>query len=332
MSTLSAASMRHFNPLNDYLFYKVMGEKGDEGQLLGFLNAVLGRTGKDQFTSVEILENKTFTPEVLGDKSVTFDIRAVLKGDSQAINPRVNVEVQLRNRHNMDKRSLFYWSREFVKSLKAGENYRELPDVIGINIVDFDFLPTQNYHTCFHLREDQEPHIILTNSLEIHYINMVKYRRAFSSQLDKKGIFNDPLCRWLAWFNESSPPEILAEVTRMDNGIQLADDRLVYLTGDEDAIRAYEMRFKAMCDWTSDRDYAIETGFAEGMEKGLEQGMAEGKAKGMAEGKAEGKAEGIKVGHEEEKLKIARKMKAADRPQAEIMQFTGLSLKAIQKL
>jgi hypothetical protein len=49
------------NPLNDYLFVKVMGEKGDEEQLLGFLNAVLRRTGKDHLVSVEILENKTFT-------------------------------------------------------------------------------------------------------------------------------------------------------------------------------------------------------------------------------------------------------------------------------
>ena len=45
---------RKFDPLNDYLFIKVMGEKGDEVQLLGFLNAVLGRTGKDRFNSVEI--------------------------------------------------------------------------------------------------------------------------------------------------------------------------------------------------------------------------------------------------------------------------------------
>jgi hypothetical protein len=54
------------NLLNDYLFLKVMGEKGDEEQLLGFLNAVLRRTGKDRLVQVEILENKTFTPEVIG--------------------------------------------------------------------------------------------------------------------------------------------------------------------------------------------------------------------------------------------------------------------------
>jgi predicted transposase/invertase (TIGR01784 family) len=291
---------QRLNPLNDYLFYKVMGEKGSEIQLLSFLNAVLGRTGEDQFVSVEILESKTFTPEIIGNKASTFDVRAVLHNSTQSLSPRVNVEVQLRNQHNMDKRSLFYWSREYIKNLKAGEDYHELPDVICINIIDYDFLPTQNYHTCFHLREDREPEIILTKSLEIHYINMVKYRQTLNSQLKKKDFLNDPLCRWLVWFNESSPPNLVAEVTKMDSTIQLAEDRLLYLTGDEDEMRAYEQRFKAMCDWTSERNYAINTGRAEGFEKG--------------------KAEGI----EEEKVEIARKKKTAGLPFTEITQFTGL--------
>ena len=181
-------AQRRFNPLNDFFFYKVMGEKGSEVQLLGFLNAVLGRSEKDPFTSVEILHDKTFTPELIGDKSVTFDIRAVLQGST-----RVNVEVQLRNQHNMDKRSLFYWSREYVNSLKAGEDYRDLPNVIAINIIDFDFLPSRNYHTCFRLREDQEREIILTNSLELHFINMVKYRKYRAKNEDETPMDDEPL-------------------------------------------------------------------------------------------------------------------------------------------
>jgi hypothetical protein len=48
---------------------------GDEVQLLGFINAVLHRTGENRFDSVKILENKTFTPEVIGDKSSILDVR-----------------------------------------------------------------------------------------------------------------------------------------------------------------------------------------------------------------------------------------------------------------
>jgi predicted transposase/invertase (TIGR01784 family) len=139
---------------------------------------------------------------------------------------------------------------------------------------------------------------------------MVKYR-----SLTKKiggSLGNDPLIRWLAWFNKNSPPELVEEVVKMDSAIQLADERLVYLSGDEDAIRAYEVRFKAMCDLTSMRNYATEKGHAKGYKKGMKKGMAEG--------------------IEKEKLEIAQKMKAADRPTAEIAQFTGLLLETIQKL
>ena len=46
MKTLTVRSSE-YDPLNDFQFYKVMGEKGDEVQLLGFLNAVLGKTGSE---------------------------------------------------------------------------------------------------------------------------------------------------------------------------------------------------------------------------------------------------------------------------------------------
>ena len=322
------------DPLNDFLFYKIMGEKGDEIQLLGFLNAVLGKTGDDRFTSVEILEDKSFTPDVIGDKSVTFDVRAVLQSST-----RVNVEVQLRNQHNMDKRSLFYWSREYSGSLEAGQDYRELPDVIAVNIINFNFLGAGNFHTRFRLREDQERDLVLTKALEIHFIDMVKYRRTGG-----KDIANDPLSRWLAWLDKRSPPELVAEVKKMDSAIRTADDRMVYVSGDKDAIRAYERRAKALSDWTSARNYAIETGLAKGMKKGLEKGLAEGLEKGMAEGLEKGMAEGLEKGLEKGMEKgmsegaekaaaeIALNLKKMGLPLDQIAQGTGLSPEFIEKL
>ena len=191
-----------YDPLNDFLFYKVMGEKGDE--------------------------------------------------------------VQLRNEHNMDKRSLFYWSEEFVKSLKKGQDYIELPDVIAINIVDFDYINTRSFHSCFHLRDDNERDVILTNSLEIHFINMVKYRKM-------KGKLNDSLSHWLTWFDRNSTPELLEEVLKMDNAIQTANERLLYVTGDEDAQREYLVRFRAMCDMTSMKNAAHREGVKEGLAQGREE-------------------------------------------------------------
>ena len=122
--------MKKINMLNDYVFKKVMGEKGDEVQLQAFLEAVLGRTLKD----VEIIGDKELTAEIVGDKLSILDVRA--KTDD---NTEVNIEVQLRDEYNMDKRSLFHWSRLFGKSLEESQNYSELPNVITINILRFNF-------------------------------------------------------------------------------------------------------------------------------------------------------------------------------------------------
>jgi predicted transposase/invertase (TIGR01784 family) len=264
METIITNQLR-YDPLNDYLFYKVMGEKGDEVQLLGFINAVLGKTGNDRFTAVEIIENKSFSPKVIGDKASILDVRAVLQSKT-----RVNIEVQIRNQYNMDRRSLFYWSREYAESLKAGQDYRDLPDVIAINIVDFDFPPVRNFHTLFHLRENQNRDLILTGALEIHFINMVQYRKQ-----GRENIRNDPLCRWLAWLDASSPAGLVAEVVKMDSAIETANERMVYVTGDKEAIRAYEMRQMGLSDYTSAMNYARGEGHRIGREEGREEGCNE---------------------------------------------------------
>jgi len=252
-----------FDPLNNYLFFKIFGEKGDEIQLLGFINAVLGRKEDERFTSVEILENTTFMAEIIGGKSCTLDVRAKLPNGAM-----VNVEVQLSDQHNMNRRSLFYLTREYSRRLKAGENYSELPDLIAINLVDYDFPATRNYHSCFHLREDTEQEVILTNSLEIHYINMVKYRKLVRKNHDRQDL-NDPLYRWLVWFDRNSPPELIEEVVKMDEAIKTADDMIFSFAMTDDEMD-YWFRRKL---FQMDRENEIKYARAEGQAKGIEKGQ-----------------------------------------------------------
>ncbi|MDR2020074.1 MAG: Rpn family recombination-promoting nuclease/putative transposase [Treponema sp.] len=278
--------VERLNPLNDYLFLKIMGEKGDEEQLLGFLNAVLRRTGKDKLVSVEILENKTFTAEIIGDKGSILDLRALLEDGT-----KITVEVQLRNLGNMDKRSLFYWSREYSKGLEAGQDYQELPNVIAINIVNFEYLRAEDYHTSFHLWEDRDKTCLLSDALEIHFVDMVKFRK-----LRERDIRNDPLQRWLAYFDLGSPAELVEEVVRMDSAIQKAEEKMSYICNDKEALRAYQMREMALSDWTSGINYA----------------------------KREGREEGRK--------EVARNLKAMGLTAAQIAKATGLMEKQIEEL
>jgi predicted transposase/invertase (TIGR01784 family) len=283
--------MERLNPLNDYLFRKTMGEKGDEEQLLSFLNAVLKREGETRFTSVEIIENRTLTAEIIGDKTSIFDLRSKTDGRT-----REHLEVQLRNLGDMDRRCLFYWGREYSRGLEAGQAYQELPTVIAINIVDFEIWRETDYHSSFHLWEDTRKEVMMTDALEIHFVEMPKFRR-----LKEKDIRNDPLQRWLAYLDRESHEELVEEVIRMDRGIRKAQERAAYVANDKEALHEYQMREMALSDWTS----------------GVNNARQEGVQQGRQEGKQEGKREGAQ--------EIARRLKDIGEPVEKIAKVTGLS-------
>ena len=267
------------NPLDNFLFYKLFGEKGSETQLLGFLNAVLSRagefSGKEPIKSVDILENKSFLKDFENDKSCILDILAVLHDGT-----KVNIEVQIRNEHNMDRRSLFYWSKLYSRSLSEGQDYMELPNVIAINLLDYNYPAKGGFHTCFHLREDTDPSIILNAALEIHFISMVKWRKQ-----RKKDIQNDPLHRWLTWLDDSSPPELLEEVENMDIVLKTASEKKALLVATDWEIQDYiRRREKYELDKLSMLNNARRKGEQIGEKKGEKKNALKVARKSLAKG------------------------------------------------
>ena len=86
----------------------------------------------------------------------------------------------------------------------------------------------------------------------------------------------------------------------MDTAIRAANDRQVYVSGDEEAIRAYEMRELAEWEWNNSLEYARDEGIAEGEEK--------------------------------KQIEIARNALAKGYSLEQICDITGLDLQTIEKL
>jgi predicted transposase/invertase (TIGR01784 family) len=291
------------NLLNDYLFMKYMGEKGDEEQLIAFLNAVLERTGKGRILSVEIEENKAITAEIIGGKACILDLRALLSNGV-----KVNIEVQLRNLGNMDRRSLFYWCREFIRGINSGQDYIELSAVIAINIIDFEFMPAiKDIQSTFHLWEDSFNGQMLTDTLEIHFVSMYNFRR-----LKEKDIINNPLHRWLTFFSKETNAETIKKITEMDTAIRKAQEKVAYVSQDAETLRLYQMRELAQMDYVSGINHA--------RREGEQKGIALGKWEGIALGKQEALSEYI--------FKLSRKGKSIE----EISELTDLSVEEVNKV
>jgi predicted transposase/invertase (TIGR01784 family) len=131
--------------------------------------------------------------------------------------------------------------------------------VIAINIVNFEFLRGERFHCCFHLWEDNDKTYMLTDALEIHFLDMVKFRR--TADRDTKG---NPLHRWLSYLDPGSPSELVEEIVSMDTAIRKAEEKLALVSSSKEALHAYQMREMALSDWTSGINFARDEGRNEG--------------------------------------------------------------------
>ena len=228
--------MRKVKPLNDFIFKKVFGEKGNEDILIAFINAVLKRTKKEPIVEVEIIENKQLTKELILDKTGIIDVRAkTSKGEN------IDIEVQLTDQGNMDKRTLFYWGKMYLENIKQGQDYTSLEKVITINILDFEFLGTENYQSSFHLWEDIEKDYMLTDVVEIHFLELPKFRNKKDKDYRENAIE-----RWLMFLEKDISETTLKELMSLDTAIEKAEQKIEYLSSDEEAMRIYYERERSL--------------------------------------------------------------------------------------
>jgi len=216
-------------------------------------------------------------------------------GKGMGFCPSPDLAVQINNHKNMDKRTLFYWGKLFLEGIKQGEDYLKLAKVITVNILDFNFLTVSKFHSQFHLWEDEEESYLLTDLIEIHFIELPKFK--LFGPKDLRGI---PLHRWLKFFDKKITEEELEELVEMDSAIKRAEQKLEYISSDEDALALYRARE----DSAHERANLIYTGRMEGIEEGIEK----------------------------EKIQIAQNMLSENMSLELIAKITGLSIEEIKTL
>ena len=192
--------------------------------------------GNDKLDTIKVL-NPFIRRELLEDKTSILDIKAKTVTDEL-----INIEIQLANKYNMDKRSLYYWSKLYSGQLSAGQDYRELKKTITINIINFNYLEGDSFHKIFHIKEDSTGKM-LNDLLEIHFIELLKVPEA------KKGE-RDTLQMWLQFLKYENK-ELLGGYAMAEPAIKKAINVLDFLNRDVDTKELYEIREKSLKDETS---------------------------------------------------------------------------------
>lgn len=232
-------------PKMDFVFKKIFGNEKHPNILISFLNAVLNPS--DPIKSVT-LQDTTIEKEYLTDKYSRLDVRATTdKGE------HINIEIQLDNKYNMIKRSLYYWSKLYEGQLESGNDYQKLARTICINLIDFNLLNHDKFHSVYRLK-DCETHEELTDIIELHFIELKKIKHVKHADEVKS-----KLEAWLHFINQPDS-EVVRELEAVESEIKSAKAELIRLSGNKVERELFEKRRQAMLDEASALAFAEEKG------------------------------------------------------------------------
>ena len=153
------------DPKIDCVFKSIFGSEKHPERLISLLNAILKPIKK--ITKVDI-KGTDIGKQFIEDKYSRLDIKATTSN-----NEIINIEIQLKNEHNMIKRSMYYLSKMYEEQLGEGEDYSKIERTVCINILNFKYLKTKKFHTGYRLKE-METHEELTDVIEMHFIEIPK--------------------------------------------------------------------------------------------------------------------------------------------------------------
>lgn len=288
--------MNRLNPRVDFAFKKLFGSEENKDILLSFINAILPEN--EQIADLT-LKNPYNSKNFYNDKLSILDIKAVDNKGQQ-----FNIEMQITEQLNYDRRALYYWSKLYAEQLKQGESFETLHKTIGIHILNFNVLEDEpNYHNVFHIlnKESKKRYF---EQLELHVIELEK----FDAELKD---FSKPIDRWLNFlkkagiYDENAIPQELKADQAVHKAFQVLET--LYLNDEE------RMLYDDHLKWLRDEVMVIKA--AE--KKAWLSGETEGRAEGRAEGELKKEKNMVKTMHQ-------NGLKAE-----QIAQFTGLALEQI---
>lgn len=236
---------RKYNPMNDVLFKFIFGKDERKQVTIDFLNAVLNRIGKNAIKDIHF-RNSEIIPLNEEDKLTRLDIFCVTESGEQ-----IDVEVQIVDKKNMERRSLFYWSQMYLMTLAKGGKYQNLKPCITINLLRYNIFPeSEPFHSMYSIY-NMNTGRRLNRDMELHFLEVPKFQKKPVAEMSR-------MERWLAYFSNSLDEKEMEELAMSEAAIQAAlDASSIFMQNQEERL-AYLNREMAIMDYESDKAAIID--------------------------------------------------------------------------
>ena len=242
----------------------LLGSEEHKDILIDFINAVFSQKGHDLVVEIKILNPFNLKNLRTGKESI-LDVKARDKSGRW-----INVEIQIDPDGSYANRSLYYWAKSYAGQLETGDAYAQLNPSICINLLNFELFPQlPGYHSCFHITELDAPEYVLSEHLQIHFIELPK------NQLDNIRSVKNELDAWCYYFkNEGSVEENEMTVLLKDKpALGKAHKAYRSFTANDELMDMAEAHEKWLKDVATKLEGAKQEGKKEDARKMIEEGF-----------------------------------------------------------
>ena len=254
---------------SDYVFKRIFGQEENKQALKDFLESILD----EEILKIEI-KNPEIPKNFYDSKYGVLDLKVTLNDKSI-----VDVEMQMKNEHNIEQRDTFYLASNYVNELKEGEPYTNCKKSIVINILNFMYYNRNEYHSVARMifeepKEEEKVEMgyreedrYMTKYLEVHIIELPKFKI-------KNPKMHTKLEEWLWLFIGSD--EKVSEASKKNKEIEKIKKKLASMSLSPEERNNYEYRLRAIRDEADAIEYKTKQAKEEGIKEGLEQGISQG--------------------------------------------------------
>ena len=295
---------KYIDPFTDFGFKRLFGEECNKDILLDFLNELLHQE-EGKIVSLSYIKSERLGLSTESRKAV-FDIYCENEKGEKFI-----VELQKTKQEYFKDRALYYSTFAITDQAIQGDWNFELKGVYVIAILDFIFDEDRNDTDKYRydvMLSDIETHKIFYKKLKFVYLSMPKFTKEVE---DLETHFD----KWMY---------VLKNLKRLDNIPDKLRGRIFE--------RIFWVAEISKLGSSDQRSYINNLNSYRDLKNCLDYAKLEGEAKGKAEGLAEGLIEGEAKGKIEEKMKIAKELKALGIPFEQISLATKLSIEEIEKI
>jgi predicted transposase/invertase (TIGR01784 family) len=221
--------------------------EGNPEALISLLNAIFANAKINRVVKNAIIKNPNLDKKSTKDKLSILDVRAELDDGTDIL-----IEMHLHGIGHLLAKMIRSWARAFSEELEAGENYTSQPPTVAIAFSNGAIEPIEKpkndkskIHTICMIT-DKDDGTIITNALEIHFIDMKAFAKAVNeaNSIDIKETHEDMFAYWLSVITEKEivNKDIIENARKKKEVIQMAVSAIAKQSEDKRIRQAYERR------------------------------------------------------------------------------------------